>query len=128
MINMRKNKFIITILILLISSIFIFALCNNVLANTIIDPDFYEPGSLDNPTGADKIRDIGNTIIGFIQILGSILSVVVLAILGIRYMLGSVEEKAQYKKTMVPYVIGAIMVFGITNILGIASNIFKNLL
>ena len=42
-----------------------------------------------------------------------------LMILAIKYMLGSVEEKAQYKKTMFPYVIGCVLIFGITNILAI---------
>ena len=36
-----------------------------------------------------------------------------------KYMAGGVEERAEYKKTMLPYVIGAILLFGITNILGI---------
>ena len=38
-------------------------------------------------------------------------------------MMGSVEEKAEYKKTLKPYLIGAILVFGITNLLGIVQDI-----
>ena len=33
-------------------------------------------------------------------------------ILGIKYMTGSAEEKAEYKKTMVPYLVGAVILFG----------------
>lgn len=125
--NMKKNKTKKVILIMLITIICILVISNNIFASTIIDPNDYEPGSTDSPTGAEKLKDMGNVIIGFLQIGGSIISVAALAVLGIKYMLGSVEEKAQYKKTMVPYVIGAIMVFGITNILGIVSKIFGNL-
>ncbi|MCI9110720.1 MAG: hypothetical protein HFH47_02775, partial [Bacilli bacterium] len=45
----------------------------------------------------------------------------------IKYMVGSVEEKASYKKSMMPYVLGAVMVFAITNLLGIIVNITNNL-
>ena len=41
-------------------------------------------------------------------------------------MMGSVEEKAQYKETMKPYLIGAIMLFGITNILYIIQSVIAN--
>ena len=93
----------------------------------IIDPDSYKPGSLDNPTGADWLMDKGNIIIGFLRIIGSITSVAVLIVLGIKYMMGSAEEKAEYKKSMVPYIVGAVMLFGITNILSIIVSIAKNL-
>ncbi|MEI3401230.1 MAG: hypothetical protein V8R51_02250 [Clostridia bacterium] len=45
------------------------------------------------------------------QTVGIVLSVVILIILGIKYMMGSAEEKAEYKKTMIPYLIGAVSVF-----------------
>ncbi len=101
---------------------------SSTVMTTIIDPDDYKPGSEDNANNADKLKDIGNTIIGFLQIIGSILSVVVLVVLGIKYMMGSAEEKAEYKKTLTPYVIGAVMVFAITNILSIIADVSKSLL
>ena len=39
-----------------------------------------------------------------------------IAILGLKYMLGSVEEKADYKKSFVPLIVGAIVVMGATQI------------
>ena len=32
-------------------------------------------------------------------------------VLGIKYMMGSAEEKAEYKKTFIPYIIGAVLLF-----------------
>ena len=55
--------------------------------------------------------------------IGSIVSVIALIMLGIKYMVGSVEEKAQYKETLGPYFLGAVLVFGITNVLTIIYNI-----
>lgn len=91
---------------------------------TTVNPDSYKPGRME---GADRVKDMGNVIIGTIQIIGTILSVIVLVVLGIKYMVGSVEEKASYKKSMMPYVLGAVMVFAITNLLGIIVNITNNL-
>ncbi len=89
------------------------------------DPDdaTWQPNSTTEAVGADRLLSIGNTIIGFLRTVGSIVSVAVLAVIGIKYMMGSVEEKAEYKQTMKPYIIGAVLVFGITNILAIIVDV-----
>lgn len=103
---MKKTKRIVTALLLIA---FLCMTGTQVLATG----GFIDPGSLtgSEPSGSD-IQDVGNTIIGIIQAVGSIVAVVVLLILGIKYMMGSAEEKAEYKKTLLPYFIGAIFVFG----------------
>lgn len=64
-------------------------------------------------TGAsDSVVSIGNQIIGIITTVGVVVAVVVLLVLGIKYMMGSASEKAEYKKTMIPYLVGAILIFG----------------
>ena len=88
-----------------------------------MDPDNWKPTSTTVTSGTEKIQNIGNKIIGPIRVLGSIISVVTLIIIGIKYILGSVEEKAEYKKTMLPYLIGAVMIFAITNLLKIIIDI-----
>lgn len=60
-------------------------------------------------------QQIGGLIVGIVQTIGTIVAVVVVAVLGIKYMTGSTEEKAEYKKTMLPYLVGAIILFlGVT--------------
>lgn len=61
-------------------------------------------------------ESIGNEIIGIIQAIGSVVSVGVLMILGIKYMLGTTEERASYKRTMLPYIIGVILIFAAVNL------------
>ena len=56
-------------------------------------------------------QTVGQKVIGIIQVVGIIISVVCLMILGIKYMMGSAEEKAEYKKTFIPYIIGAVLLF-----------------
>ncbi len=77
----------------------------------------------------DEIKKIGNNIIQILSTVASIISVLVLILLGIKYMFGSVEEKAEYKKTLMPYIIGATLVFAAAGLAGviysIAINVFK---
>ena len=93
---------------------------NTALINPLEDPGSFEPSSM---TRAGKLKNMGNTIIGIVQFIGSFTSVIALIVIGIKYMTGSIEEKAEYKKTMGPYVIGAILVFATTNLLGIVNSI-----
>lgn len=69
-------------------------------------------------TQTAQLDNVGNGLLQILAIVGSGLSLIFLICLGIKYMLGSVEERAQYKKTMLPYLIGAILVFGASSIAG----------
>ena len=77
-------------------------------------------GSNSAETGA--IENIGNQIITIVSTIGSIASVIVLIVLGVKYMMGSAEEKAEYKKTLLPYIIGAALVFAASAIAGVVFN------
>ena len=72
--------------------------------------------------GANGIKTIGGKILGIVQTVGSVVAVIILVVLGIKYMMGSTEEKAEYKKTLIPYIVGAILIFAASNI---ASMVFK---
>lgn len=77
-------------------------------ANSIGGVDV-EPNT--NVSGMGNITQTGNKILGLIQTIGVLFAVGILMVLGIKYMMGSAEEKASYKKTMLPYVIGAVLLF-----------------
>ena len=61
--------------------------------------------------GSAEIQSVGQSIVGILQVVGIVLSVIVLIVLGIKYMMGSAEEKAEYKKTFIPYIVGAALIF-----------------
>lgn len=78
-------------------------------------------------TQADNdIMNFGGKILSAITTTGIVLSVIVLAVIGIKYMLGSAEEKAEYKKTLMPYLVGAGLIFGASTIAQIVYNFMKN--
>lgn len=74
-------------------------------------------------SGISGIQNLGASLVTIIQVVGVVLAVVILSVLGIKYMMGSAEEKAEYKKTMIPYVIGAVLLFGASAIAGVIVNI-----
>lgn len=76
-----------------------------------------DQGSLDALAG--KL----NNIIPILKVIGTIMSVGTLSIIGIKYMLSSVEEKAKYKQTMIPWVIGASFVFALVAIIQIIESL-----
>lgn len=84
--------------------------------------------SPDNVTGQNAtvnttgLTSMGQNIVRVLGTIGIVVSVVVLIILGIKYMMGSAEEKAEYKKTLIPYVIGAALIFGASSIATMVSN------
>lgn len=78
-----------------------------------------DPATIKGDTkNTGSIKNVGEQIIGIIQVVGSVAAVGVLVVLGIKYMMGSTEEKAEYKKTLVPYMIGAVLIFAASNLAG----------
>lgn len=78
------------------------------------------------PVANDEAKTVGNRIITLISTAGSIISVIVLVVLGIKYMMGSAEEKAEYKSSLMPYVIGSMIVFAASTIAGIIYQMASN--
>jgi len=119
---MKKKKFIIVILI----AILVFGCFNSlVYAFDVEDINGNMPKEAKGAT--EGIENIGQNTIKVLSTIGSIVSVVTLVVLGIKYMFGSVEEKAAYKKSLLPYVIGACSVFAASVLVSIIYNIARKL-
>lgn len=114
----RKSALIILVLIILSTFILIAIPSCSYASDPISNPGYFKPDSTTD-VGGQKIKSMAGVIIGVLKSIGIIASVITLMIIGIKYMLGSLEEKAEYKKTMIPYLVGAVMVFSIPQILDI---------
>ena len=80
-----------------------------------------------NESNTGKITSLGSQIIVIVTTIGSVVAVLVLVVLGVKYMMGSAEEKAEYKKTLMPYVIGAVLVFAASTIAGVIFSFSQNI-
>lgn len=76
-----------------------------------------------NQIGMGGLVNAGNGVVKVITTCGVVLSVIFLIILGIKYMIGSTDERAEYKKILLPYAIGAALVFAASSIAQIIYNI-----
>lgn len=101
-------------LIILMNSILILFIISNTVFGTPID--IFENSINTTGSGINDIKDEGATILGVIKVVGTIVSIAMLIVLGIKYMVGSADQKAEYRKSMLPYFVGSIMIFGATNL------------
>ena len=81
-------------------------------------------GDIDGAKAGDttKVTTIGGKIINIVQVVGIVVAIAVVLIIGIKYMTGSVEQKAEYKKVMIPYIIGAVLLVAGTSIVKVIFN------
>ena len=80
-----------------------------------INPNYYDPHNPNNGGGISEedkkiITDKAGIVLGVIRNIGVIVAVIAIMIIGVKYIIGSVEEKANYKKILLPYVIGVLMI------------------
>ena len=94
------------------------------LTNPANNPDAYKPGEMGNN---DTLIRLGGIIVGALKIIGIIAAVVILVVLGIKYLTGTIAEKAEYKKTMIPYVIGAFFLGAGGVIIELIFNLLTNI-
>ena len=109
---MKKSIKVISTLLLAI--MLVTSIAGTVLA---VDPNTVLNGL--NGNGNVQINDltkVGNNIVTTIQVVGIVIAVIVLLVIGIKYMMGSASEKAEYKKTMIPYIVGAVLIFAGTSL------------
>ena len=85
--------------------------------------------SIYDKQGNTELIKMGGSVLGVVQVIGISMGVIMLLILGIKYMMmsHSVDEKATIKEKLIPYVIGAVLLFGGTGLLTIIANFAQKL-
>lgn len=119
-----KNK-IIKVFLLFIVILLAFNMYPVFANDPVTDPGWWEPTIENN--NSTKFETKVETLLGYINTIGIVISVIIIVIVGLKYMLGSVEEKAEYKKTMIGFLIGALLLFTATTIPNILYNIGTSL-
>ena len=82
------------------------------LDDAISDADsFIETGD-NNKLQISSLQAFSRNIYNILLTIGIVVAVLTGAIIGIKYMLGSVEEKADIKGLLIPYIAGCVIIFG----------------
>lgn len=110
--NKKKRIFLVLIITILIVSVF----CK-VTAVSTINPNDYDPSKTPITTDdTDEVFSKAGIILGAVRNISAVVAVITLMIIGLKYMFGSVEQKANYKATMMPYIIGCVLAVAGTTI------------
>ena len=100
---------------------------SSVFATTVTDviSDMEGKAGPDHAANADAGGLTGaiNQVIGMLQYAGSGIALIMVTWCGFKYMMASNEAKADVKKQVLPIVIGAVLLFGAVNLVGIIQGI-----
>lgn len=118
---MKKSIKIVSILMMAIMMIMV---STPVFAKTVGGVTIDTSKDIDTST-KNSVSQLAGTILNAAQFIAIIASVIIVAILGIKYMMGSLEEKAEYKKSFIPLIVGVIVVFGAITIANLLINTFS---
>lgn len=117
---MKKKVKIFSIIMLIIITVSSFMA--TISYADLIDPNDYNPNN-GNAEAPEKFTNMVGIVATTIQTIGVILSVIVIGLLGIKYMTGSVEERADYKKTMIPFLVGTFLIVAVGTVLRIINDL-----
>lgn len=113
----KTTKIIVTILLLAVATM-IFS--NIVLATSAADASISTTFGKNDSSGASQAAgNIIGTIINIAQIIGMGVAILMLIVLAIQYIAASPEGKAEIKKNSTIYIVGAVILFAASGILGI---------
>lgn len=122
-----KAKYITKIMFIIIAIIAILLLLISTTqasgySNNVFDWKF------DSPTLPTLLAQGIGIVISVLRNIAIIITVLTLTILGVKYMMGSVEEKAEYKKDYVNIIIGVVLITGIFSILSALFSIAEGMI
>lgn len=80
----------------------------------------------DIPVDETQLKGTSDFIFNLLLGFAMIAAVIVGMVIGIKFMMASIEEKAQIKEALVPYVVGCVVVFGAFGIWKVAVTILSS--
>ena len=90
-------------------------------ATSNFDLDYYE-SDVDGYGVRDVANDALGSAINVVRIVGIGISIIIMTIIAIKYMFASAGDRAEIKKHAIPYVVGAVILFGASALFGIIIN------
>ena len=113
-----KKKLVFTLLVIML---FMVCLSTNEIVQAVSlsniiggAEDFVNSGQAnsENALNTQILTDTSNLIYNTFLIVGICAAVIVGAILGIQFITGSVEQKVKVKESLIPFIIGCVVIFG----------------
>lgn len=107
----------------------LFMVASILLPVTSMSANYLDPSKVQasESTTAQSAQGIVNTILGVVQAVAIGVAVIMLIVLAIKYISAAPGEKADIKKSLVLYIVGAAFLFGATGILQIIKTFASNI-
>lgn len=124
---MKKVSKILISLFFIISLFLGFNLATSVSYAEGLDPNTYELGT-SSQVDESFVKEYGGKIYAFVGSVAAIIAVISLTYVGIKYITtGSLAQKADYKKDLIPIAIGILVVSSLISILSFIANFATSL-
>lgn len=120
-----KKKTIVKIMSIALMVVMIAMCLNNVVLATEGEDTMALPGGKSTSTSG-TFQNILNKILGITQVIGVAIAVIMLIVLAIKYISAAPSDKADIKKSAVAYIVGAVVLFAASGILGIIRTFAEN--
>lgn len=117
--NVIKAMLVVVLAIMLIASIVPNAYG---LSYSAVNEKSVVQGAQDNSGAAKSVQNIVGAALTVAQVVGSGIAVIMLIVLAIKYISAAPSDKAEIKKHAVVYVVGAVVLFAASGIIGIVRN------
>ncbi len=121
--KLTKNLFIVVLITLILCAFLpnrIYAIDEIIVSGN----NFIETGKEQNsPIDEDALKNTSSDIYNILFTIGIVVAFAIGMIIGIQFIIGSVDEKAKIKETLVPYIIGVFIIFSAFGIWKIAISI-----
>lgn len=111
------KKYVTKIILLLLIALIIFSFISKVHAMSTADVIRNRFTGAVNPKGADSIRKVLSVVLDVTRTVGAAVAIIILMVIGAKYIIASAGERADLKKYAVNYIIGALILFGASGIL-----------
>lgn len=124
----NKMKLISIVAVIMIVTFMLISTVYEVKASnpqSIIDGVNQAAGTADLGTTGDTLKTKAGTILAYIRNIAAIAGVIIISILGVKYIVGSVEQKAEYKKNFMPLIVGILIVVLATQIAKMLFSVFE---
>lgn len=113
---MNMNKIVVKILMMMLLIVFIINTTNSyagLLSDVISGGDkFLNSGDNEISIDSDKLQYTSSQVYNALVIISFIVAAIVGIVLGIKYMMAGVDQKADVKQNLIIYVIGCVVAFG----------------
>ena len=110
----KIKKLVVLILIIGLLTGFYASFTNDVMA--VMDVKGTFAGGVQDGVSTDSITNITKTVLVAIRYTGSGIALIMLTYAFIKYMLSAASERAEIKKNLIPFVVGAVVLFAASNI------------